>query len=44
MNNNQSESQLLQSPPEAIAIERAKVTATIIDKIRRAHDIDTIFT
>jgi signal transduction histidine kinase len=44
MNNSQSESQLLQSPLEVIAIERAKVTATIIDKIRRTHDIDTIFT
>ena len=28
---------------ETTAAERAKVTATIIDKIRRSHDINTIF-
>ncbi|MGL5808139.1 MAG: GAF domain-containing protein, partial [Xenococcaceae cyanobacterium] len=32
-----------QSQLEAIAVEQAKVTATIIDKIRRTHDIETIF-
>jgi light-regulated signal transduction histidine kinase (bacteriophytochrome) len=33
-----------QSPLEAIATEQAKVAATIIDKIRRTHNINTIFT
>lgn len=33
-----------QSELESIASERAKVTATIVDKIRRAQDISTIFT
>jgi GAF domain-containing protein len=33
-----------QSALQAIANERAKVTATIIDKIRRSQDLETIFT
>jgi signal transduction histidine kinase len=32
-----------QSPLEVIATEQAKVTANIIDKIRRTYDLDTIF-
>jgi signal transduction histidine kinase len=39
MNNLQSEPQL-----DAIATEQAKVAATIIDKIRRTQDLNTIFT
>ncbi|MBE9043654.1 GAF domain-containing protein [Pleurocapsales cyanobacterium LEGE 10410] len=46
MSNHQSQTedrQRTRLESETTAAERAKVTATIIDRIRRSHDIDTIF-